>query len=216
MRNLTDYGKEIYNIIYADPPWTFETFSDKGKGRSAEQHYKCMDINDIYTMPVYDLANKDAVLFLWATFPMLELAMSTLQRWGFDYKTIAFVWVKQNKVRNSFFTGMGYWTRANAEIVLLGTKGHPKRVSKSVHQLIVAKRGEHSAKPAIVRDRIVELCGNLPRIELFARQNVPGWAAWGDECTCLSHEEITNQVEYEAKSNLFTLFDGSSGSYRST
>ena len=82
---------------------------------------------------------------------------------------------------NKFFTGLGYWTRANPEMCLLATKGNPKRISKNVKQLVIDKRREHSRKPDCVRDRIVELMGDLPRIELFDRQTAPGWDSWGDE-----------------------------------
>ena len=170
-----------YNIIYADPPWHFKAYSDKGNGRSALQHYNCMSINDIYNLPVNRISDNDCILFLWAIDPMLPQAMEVIKRWGFTYKTVAFTWVKQNKKSDGYFTGLGYWTRANPEMCLLATKGKPKRLSKSVRQLIISKLQEHSKKPDEVRDRIVELCGDLPRIELFARQRFDGWNAWGNE-----------------------------------
>ena len=100
---------------------------------------------------------------------------------GFTYKTCGFSWIKKNKKADSLFWGLGYWTRANNEICLLGTKGKPKRVSKGVHQVVIDKISSHSKKPDIVRDRIVELCGDVPRIELFARQRYEGWDSWGNE-----------------------------------
>ena len=173
--------KNKYNIIYADPPWTFKTRSQKGKGKSAEVHYSCMDIDDIYNLPVSSIADKDSCLFLWVTYPCLLEGIETIKRWGFTYKTCAFSWIKKNKVSDSLFWGLGYWTRANNEICLLGTKGNPKRVSKAVHQVVVDKIREHSRKPDCIRERIVDLCGDLPRIELFARQRLPGWDCWGNE-----------------------------------
>ena len=107
--------------------------------------------------------------------------IQTIKEWGFEYKTCAFSWVKKNKKSDSLFWGLGYWTRANNEICLLATKGKPKRVSKAVHQVVLDKIREHSRKPDCVRDRIVDLCGDLPRIELFARQKADGWDAWGNE-----------------------------------
>ena len=101
--------------------------------------------------------------------------------WGFSYKTVAFVWIKQNRKNDNLFTGMGYWTRANAEICILATKGHPKRISASVHQVIISHIEEHSKKPQEARDRIVKLMGNVPKIELFARNTTPGWDVWGNE-----------------------------------
>tara|TARA_R100000808_G_scaffold9248_4_gene25482 strand:- start:807 stop:1364 length:558 start_codon:yes stop_codon:yes gene_type:complete len=170
-----------YNIIYADPPWFFKTRSKKGEKKSADNHYSCMNINDIYNLPVKNIAEDNSFLFLWVTYPLLVEGVETIKRWGFTYKTCAFSWVKKNKVADSLFWGLGYWTRANNEICLLGTKGTPKRVSKSVHQVVVDRIKEHSKKPDCVRDRIVQLCGDLPRIELFARQKTKGWDYWGDE-----------------------------------
>lgn len=171
-----------YNIIYADPPWTFKTYSAKGKEKkSAECHYPCMTKADIQNLPVKDLAADDCVLLLWVTFPCLEEGLELIKKWGFTYKTCGFTWVKRNRKSDGYFWGLGYWTRANAEICLLATKGKPRRVSKSVHQVCDARIMEHSRKPAEVRDRIVQLCGDLPRIELFARQYADGWDCWGNE-----------------------------------
>ena len=108
-----------YSIIYADPPWAYRTYSKKGQGRSAESHYPTMCIEDIKALPVGELAAKDCALFLWITFPCLGEALEVLAAWGFSYKTVAFVWVKQNRKNDDLFTGMGYWTRANAEICIL-------------------------------------------------------------------------------------------------
>lgn len=113
-----------YNIIYADPPWQYRTYSKKGQGRSAESHYPTMSIADIKALPVRSLAAKDCALFMWITFPCLQEAMEVLSAWGFEYKTVAFVWVKQNRKSDSLFWGMGYWTRANAELCILATRGH--------------------------------------------------------------------------------------------
>ena len=121
------------------------------------------------------------MLFLWVTFPTLLESFEVIRAWGFQYKTVAFVWIKQNKKSDGLFWGMGYWTRANAEICLLATKGHPKRVSKRVHQVVISHIEEHSKKPNEVRNRIVDLTGDVPRIELFARQTYEGWDAWGNE-----------------------------------
>lgn len=174
--------KKKYNVIYADPPWSFKTYSQKGKAKkSADAHYRCMDLSDIKQMPIQKLAEDDCVLFMWVTFPMLEQGLELMEAWGFEYKTCAFTWVKRNKLSNSWFWGLGYWTRANAEICLLGTRGHPKRISRSVHSVCDAKIGRHSEKPAEIRDRIVLLCGDVPRIELFARDTCEGWDAFGDE-----------------------------------
>ena len=179
-----------YNIIYADPPWSFKTYSDKGKEKkSADKHYKCMNKKDIQELPISSIAEENSILFLWVTFPCLEEGLELIKKWGFTYKTCAFNWVKRNKKQDTPFWGLGYWTRSNSELCLLATKGSPKRISKSVHQIIEDWTAEqihspiekHSKKPDIIRDKIVELCGDLPRIEMFARQKVDGWDSWGNE-----------------------------------
>ena len=170
-----------YNIIYADPPWTFRVYSPKGNGRSAAIHYPTMNLEAIKDLPVEQLADRDCTLFLWVTFPNLRESFEVIRSWGFTFKTVAFVWIKQNRKSESLFWGMGYWTRANAEICLLATKGSPKRQSAGVHQVIISHVEEHSKKPAEARERIVKLMGDLPRIELFARQQSPGWDVWGNE-----------------------------------
>ncbi len=157
-----------YQIIYADPPWNYKVYSKKGLGRSAESHYPTMSIEDICALPVGNLADKDCALFLWVTIPCLLEGLSVLKAWGFTYKTVGFVWVKQNRKADSLFWGMGYWTRSNVELCILATKGHPKRINAAVHQVIVSHIEEHSKKPQEARERIVSLMGDLPRIELFA------------------------------------------------
>ena len=190
-----EFPNKKYNIIYADPPWTFKTYSDKGKGRSAENHYPCMNIDDIYKLPVQDIADEDCILMMWVTYPLLKEGIKTMEEWGFTYKTCAFSWIKKNKNADIFsdgglFWGLGYWTRSNNEICLLGTKGKPKRQSKGVHQVVMSKIDKHSKKPDIVKDRIVELCGDVPRIELFARQATKGWDVWGNEAPEPEKEDI--------------------------
>ena len=187
-----------YNIIYADPPWSYRTYSKKGQGRSAESHYPTMSIDEIKALPVSDLAANDCALFMWITFPCLYEALEVLSAWGFSYKTVAFTWVKQNRKSDGLFTGMGYWTRANAELCILATKGHPKRISASVHQIIMSHIEEHSKKPEEARSRIVQLMGDIPRVELFARQSPEGWDVWGNEVECSfqlsSEKEVSNGI----------------------
>lgn len=173
-----------YSVILADPPWAFRAWSNKGMGRSAEQHYSTMRLENIKALPVADLAAEDCVLFLWATFPMLKEALEVIDTWGFTYKTVAFTWVKENRKSPGLFWGLGYWTRANAEICLLATRGSPKRQSAAVHQVILSPIEQHSKKPDAVRERIVALMGDVPRAELFARQETPGWDVWGNEVEC--------------------------------
>ena len=132
-------------------------------------------------LPVAELADKDCVLFLWATYPMLREALDTIRAWGFTFKTVAFTWIKLSPKADSIYWGMGYWTRSNAEICLLATTGQPRRQAKNVHQVIISHVEEHSKKPEEARRRIVALMGDVPRVELFARQAVPGWDVWGNQ-----------------------------------
>jgi len=169
-----------YGAILADPPWDFRVRSSKGTGRSASNHYSTMPTKDICALPVADMADKDCALFLWATGAMLPDAFEVMKAWGFTYKSMAFTWIKVNRDGETPFTGMGFWTRQNAEFVLLGTKGRPKRIARNVKQVAMAPRMEHSRKPEEIHRRIQRLVPG-PYVELFARRPFPGWAVWGDE-----------------------------------
>ena len=169
-----------YGVIYADPPWSFKTYSEKGKDSSPEKHYPVLSIADIIRLPVDRIAKDNAVLLMWVVDPLLDQAFIVIDAWGFKYKTVGFTWAKSNKTKPGFFTGLGYWTRGNPEMCLLATKGKPKRLSKSVPQLVIDQRREHSKKPDIMYKHIENLLEG-PYIELFARQKVSGWDAWGNE-----------------------------------
>src|SRR5512134_1341884 len=176
-----------YRVIYADPPWTFATHSRKGKGRSPEAHYDCMTLEQIKGLPVAEWAADDAVLLLWTTDPLLEKAFDIIRAWGFTYKTVGFYWAKLNKsaggfilTEKDFFTGLGFWTRANPEPCLLATRGCPKRRSAGVRKLVISPRREHSRKPDEVYDRIEALCEG-PYLEMFARSSRHGWDTFGTE-----------------------------------
>ena len=169
---------EPYQIIYADPPWRYDQKSLQG---AAEKHYATMSMEELCGLPVEQISAKDSLLFLWATFPQLPAALRLISAWGFKYKTVAFVWLKKNRKADSWFFGLGFWTRGNAELCLLATRGHPKRKAANIHQFIISPIEAHSKKPDIVRDKIVALAGDVPRIELFARQETPGWDVWGNE-----------------------------------
>lgn len=167
-----------YKIIYADPAWVYQDKS-KSHGGGAEQHYKCTATKD---MAKFDIpADIDSVLLMWVTYPQLEEGLSLMKSWGFKFKTVAFTWVKTNK-DGSVYMGMGRHTRANAEICLLGTKGKGiKRLHAGIYNTQLHKRGKHSCKPDKFREDIVRLYGDLPRVELFARQKTEGWDVWGNE-----------------------------------
>jgi N6-adenosine-specific RNA methylase IME4 len=169
-----------YNIIYADPPWEYRDKALAGN-RGAICKYDTMSQGNLCFLPVKDITDDNCILFLWVTMPKIFDAKDVIECWGFEYKTCAFTWFKKNKIKDSFKWGMGNWTRANAELCLLATKGKPKRISAGVHQVIHTPIEEHSKKPDETRDRIVQLCGDISRIELFARKWVGGWDAWGNE-----------------------------------
>lgn len=165
-------SKKKYSIIYADPPWKY--------GPTIE-HYPCVPLKEIYNFPIDKIAAENCALFLWVTFPILPEALETIRKWGFRYVTVAFNWIKTNKNNGKPFFGLGNWTRANAEICVLGIRGKLKRKSNKISQVVLSPLREHSRKPDEIRDKIVELMGDLPRIELFARQTVKGWDCWGNE-----------------------------------
>src|SRR5215468_2375375 len=124
-----------YGAIYADPPWSFRNWSAKGTGRNAVSHYDCLDFEALAALPLADMVADDCALFLWAVDPLLPRAFDLIERWGFEFKTVAFYWVKPNSAARrdaDYFTGLGYWTRANPEQCLLATRGKPARQAKDV------------------------------------------------------------------------------------
>lgn len=171
-----------YNIIYADPPWKYNIRNNKNTkfSRGVYGHYKTMKTEEICKLPIPDICDTDCALILWVTFPKLKDGLQVMEAWGFRYVTVAFNWFKTNKDETPFF-GVGYYTKSNSEIALLGIKGKVKPVSNYVSQVIISPRQEHSRKPDIAREKIVELFGDLPRIELFAREKTDGWKCVGNE-----------------------------------
>lgn len=181
--DLTALAESGYraSVIYPDPPWPWDTFGPLGRIRScADHHYGLGTLDQIRALPVARLAADDCVLLLWGTWPRLPDVLDVIAAWGFTYKTVAFVWVKQNGDGDGFHTGMGYWTRSNTEFCLLATKGSPTRLAADVQQVVLAPVGEHSAKPQEVRRRIERLFPG-PYLELYARSEAPGWTVWGNE-----------------------------------
>ena len=173
-----------YNIIYADPAWDYSDVRTwKKMGGGVRGHYKTMPIEEICALPIQELAAEDCVLFCWVTFPNLKEGIRTIEAWGFEYKTIGFTWVKMNPDNGKPFFGIGYYTKSNAEICLIGTRGMPSKlkISDKISSVILSKKREHSRKPDEARTRIVQLLGDVPRIELFAREKHEGWDAWGNE-----------------------------------
>ncbi|MCF1459445.1 MAG: hypothetical protein LPH21_18430 [Shewanella sp.] len=185
---------EGINVLYADPPWSYNDKAASGK-RGVEFKYPPMPIPDIMGLDVKNKLADDAVCFLWATCPLLKEGIATLEAWGFTFKTVAFVWVKKNRSSEGYFMGMGNWTRTNAELVLIGVRGKAKRISKGVRQILTdAENGNHepfaverriqahSQKPLVVRQRIEQLMGTEGvKVELFARDVAEGWHQYGHD-----------------------------------
>jgi N6-adenosine-specific RNA methylase IME4 len=163
-----------YGAILADPPWRFATYSDKGRDRSADKHYSVMTLEEIQALPVATLAADDAALFLWVSNPMLPQGLQTMAAWGFSFKAVAFTWAKRTRLGVKWHLGLGFWTRANPEQCLLGTRGKPKRLNADVRALIDEPVREHSRKPDRVRTDIQRLVGG-PYVELFARSRAERW-----------------------------------------
>lgn len=172
-----------FEILLADPAWQYNVAGGRG---AADKHYSTMSLAELCMLPVEKLAAPNAVLFMWATWPTFLDAYALMKAWSFDYKNCGFLWAKVNKVAPTPFVGLGHWTRGNTEPCLMGVRGKPARIDAAVQQLVmddlvVAPIGEHSAKPAVVRERILQLMGDVPAIELFSRQQAPGFDSWGNE-----------------------------------
>ena|SRR3990167_3145296 len=172
---------KTYQIIYADPPWSY---NDKMSGHSfsLDHEYATQNLGWIKSLPINGIAEKDCVLFLWAVSPLLPEAFEVIQAWGFKYKTLGFCWLKERPNRpNLFVKNLGRYTMGGVELLLLATKGRPKRIINNMSQVHFDERTRHSKKPDALRDKIVQLFGDIPRIELFAREKTEGWDVWGNE-----------------------------------
>lgn len=185
---MDELPRKHFAAILADPPWQFKFWSEKGRGnRDASAHYDTMSMDDLGDLPVESLAAENCALFMWIGWPYLKFALHLIERWGFEYKTCAFDWVKADTQQFDMFRsdaevqiGLGWWTRANSEPCLLATRGKPKRLNADVRQAIIEPRREHSRKPDCVYDRIERLVAG-PYLELFARTQRYGWSSWGNE-----------------------------------
>ncbi len=195
---LLPFPDKRYTVIYADPAWEYDDTQDAGNRGAVHKYKSVMTVDDICEMPVPAISADDCILFMWVTMPKLREALRVLNAWEFEFKTTAFTWLKFTE-KKKLFWGMGRWTRSNPELCWLATKGHPQRVSKGVHSVIDnrltntiaedATIARHSEKPNEARERIVELCGDVPRIELFARKRYRGWDTWGNEVNTYYEEE---------------------------
>lgn len=173
-----------YQIIYADPPWEYKESGGGNRG-TAGLPYPTMKTEDICNLPIKEISNDTSILFIWATFRKLKECLKVIDAWGFEYYGLGFDWVKLNKNNDTPFWGMGYYTRQNTEVCFIGVKKDKnKRIKPQVRNVLSvthSQKREHSQKPDEIREKIVKICGDIPRIELFARQEADGWDCWGNE-----------------------------------
>jgi len=174
-----NFPDKKYKIIYADPPWEYDDKALAGN-RGAGCKYDLLSNDDLSKLPIQEICDSDCILFMWCTWPKIKDCLELIESWGFEYKTKAFTWVKTNS-NGTIFMGMGRWTRANDEFILLATRGKPSRINAGIQSVFMSTPKKHSQKPDIFRKYILELVGDLPRIELFARTRVHGWDTWGND-----------------------------------
>lgn len=174
-----DWPSGPYDVILADPPWSYQNWTDAKNG-AAVSAYNTMSVEQIQALPVAELAAKDCALVLWGTWPKLADAMATVSAWGFRYVSCLFVWRKTN-ADGTPYMGLGFYTRSGTEFALLGVRGSVPVDAKDVMQVVEAPVRAHSAKPPIVISKIERLWPNARRVELFCRSRWPKWDAWGDQ-----------------------------------
>lgn len=193
-----------YKIIYADPPWDYKDKRDKHPRLcgGASAHYKTTPTKELSLLDVSAICDENSMCFMWATFPCLLDALSLMASWGFKYKTLGFSWIKLNKKNLQPFFGIGYYTKSNCEVCLIGVRGKPFKVSNSVSSVIIEPRMEHSKKPQSARDRIVQLCGDVPRLEIFCRGSAEGWDVFGNEAENSIQIPIKSAVKYSTQQTL--------------
>jgi len=189
--DMIPFPDKKYQLIYADPPWHSDynfgqIGSSKLSGFGSYLRYDTMTNEEILALPVPSISADNCALFLWVVNSQLDVGIDVLKRWGFAYKQVAFCWVKTSQAGNPNCR-LGYWTLGGMELCLLGITGNMgnKRIKKNVRQVVLHPRTGHSKKPAIIRQNIEELFGDIPRIELFARSYYDGWDVWGNEVDIL-------------------------------
>ncbi|MHA1408523.1 MAG: MT-A70 family methyltransferase [Candidatus Heimdallarchaeaceae archaeon] len=177
---MIPFPDKKYQIIYADPPWQYKTKECLAKksilNGKLNKHYNTMELEDLKNLDVQNITAKNALLFLWIVSPMLVEGIQVMSSWGFKYATVVFVWYKQN-------TNPGHYTMSECEFCLIGKTGripYP-RGARNIRQMVSRRREKHSQKPEEVRNRINKMFPTQNKIELFARERVEGWDAWGDE-----------------------------------
>lgn len=171
---------QAYGLVMADPPWNFATYSEKGEEKSPQAKYQTMSLEQIAELPVADLADKDCLLWLWGTAPLLPQQIAIMGKWGFRYVTSG-AWVKTTKHGKIAF-GTGYVLRNAHEMFLIGARGEPK-TSRSVRSVVMGPVREHSRKPDEAYAAAETLIQGVRRADLFSRQTRAGWEGWGNEAT---------------------------------
>lgn len=182
---LSGLRRRHYGVVYADPPWSYKTFSNSDRGvvphRTEDAPYDPMTREELLALPVNEIAAKDCILHMWVISSHIDQAFELATRWGFTFKSLGMVWVKTQKGDpEAPKMGMGKWFRQEAEICLLFTKGKPARVGMGVRQTILEPAREHSRKPEAAYERIEALTAG-PYVELFSRSSRVGWDTMGNE-----------------------------------
>lgn len=187
---MDNFPNKKYQVIYADPPWSYyndmtvnpDCTTIKGMRRPP---YPVMSSSDIANLPVSSIAEEDAILFIWTTDYHLDKCLNIINSWGFEYKTMGFVWQKLNKQGKPVCFMGAYTMKSGVELCLLATRGkhaHKMVEKHNIRSLIQSPRLHHSKKPDEIRDRITELVGSdKSKIELFARDKFEGWDCWGNQ-----------------------------------
>lgn len=171
----------MYKLIYVDPPWEFHDKNSNGN-RGACHKYPVMSLAQLKALSIGQIADGDALLAMWWVSPMPQEALDLVAAWGFTLKNMCgFTWHKLSKTGKKDHFGTGRYTRSNTENVLIATRGKPVIVCKSVRGIVTAPVGKHSAKPHEVRRRLELLMGDVPRVELFAREQPTGWDVIGND-----------------------------------
>jgi N6-adenosine-specific RNA methylase IME4 len=188
--SLSPLRRHSYGLVKLDPPWAFKTYSESGKGKSAEQHYDCMSIDDIYAMPVDQLAQPEGMwVWLYGTAPMLPQALECFKKWNVTYVTMG-VWVKMTKDGSRPTFGTGYALRNCHEPFLIGKIGRPKIHDRAIRSAILEPRREHSRKPELGYEYAARMAGPYEKADIFARQQRPGWDSWGNEVSKFNSELV--------------------------
>jgi len=181
-----------YQIIYADPPWYTRYIKENKKGiKEYELPYDTMSDEEILKLPIKDIVDDDAILFLWCIDSKIPIMPKVMSAWGFEYRSVAFVWHKKAITTNGENAIMSWYTSKSCELCFVGARGTTLISDSTQKQFVDEPKREHSRKPDCIRTRIIKACGDRPRIELFARQHFEGWDVWGNEVPTTTQQLIS-------------------------